>query len=199
MQRADIVFTGGPSLFRAKQHRHHNVHCFPSSVEADHFGRARDAAIDHPDQQDIPHPRLGFFGVIDERFDPVAISLLADAHPDWHVVLVGPVVKIDPAMLPQRNNIHYMGQRSYQELPEFLAGWDVALLPFAMNDSTRFISPTKVLEYMAAERPIVATPLPDLLPYRSSVLMAAGAPAFVSACEQALGASAAQKERSSKA
>jgi UDP-galactopyranose mutase len=187
LRLADIVFTGGPSLYRAKQVLHDNVHCFPSSVEADHFARARDAAIDHPDQRDVPHPRLGFFGVIDERFDPVAISLLADAHPDWHVVLVGPVAKIDPAMLPQRSNIHYMGQRSYQELPEFLAGWDVALLPFAMNESTRFISPTKVLEYMAAGKPIVSTPVADVVaPYGHIVHIGRDAQGFVAACEYAL-------------
>jgi UDP-galactopyranose mutase len=187
LRLADVVFTGGPSLYRAKQMLHDSVHCFPSSVEADHFGRARDTAIDHPDQRDIPHPRLGFFGVIDERFDPVAISLLADAHPDWHVVLVGPVVKIDPARLPQRNNIHYMGQRSYQELPGFLAGWDVALLPFAMNESTRFISPTKVLEYMAAEKPIVSTPVADVVaPYGHIVHIGRDAQSFVAACEYAL-------------
>jgi UDP-galactopyranose mutase len=187
LRLADVVFTGGPSLYRAKQALHDNVHCFPSSVEADHFGRARDAAIDHPDQRDMPHPRLGFFGVIDERFDPVAISLLADAHPEWQVVLVGPVVKIDPAMLPQRKNIHYMGQRSYQELPQFLAGWDVALLPFAMNESTRFISPTKVLEYMAAEKPIVSTPVADVVaPYGHIVHIGRDSQSFVAACEYAL-------------
>jgi UDP-galactopyranose mutase len=187
LRLADIVFTGGPSLYRAKQMLHDNVHCFPSSVEAEHFGRARDTAIDHPEQRNIPHPRLGFFGVIDERFDPVAISLLADAHPDWHVVLVGPVVKIDPAMLPHRNNIHYMGQRSYHELPQFLAGWDVALLPFAMNESTRFISPTKVLEYMAAEKPIVSTPVADVVaPYGHIVHIGRDAQSFVEACEYAL-------------
>lgn len=187
LKMADVVFTGGPSLYRAKQALHPNVHCFPSSVQQEHFGRARDASIDHPEQQGIPHPRLGFFGVIDERFDPVSISLLADAHPDWHVVLVGPVVKIDHASLPTRPNIHYMGQRSYQDLPAFLAGWDVCLLPFAINDATRFISPTKVLEYMAAEKPIVSSPVTDVVePYGHIVRIGEHSQAFVTACEQAL-------------
>jgi UDP-galactopyranose mutase len=184
---ADVVFTGGPSLFRAKQLLHPNVHNFPSSVEKDHFARARDATLDHPAQRELPHPRLGFFGVIDERFDPVSVSLLADAHPEWQIVLVGPVVKVDADALPRRPNIHYMGQRAYAELPEFLAGWDVCLLPFAINEATRFISPTKVLEYMAAEKPIVSTPVVDVVePYGHIVHIGRHSQAFVAACERAL-------------
>jgi UDP-galactopyranose mutase len=184
---SDVVFTGGPSLYRAKQALHTNVHCFPSSVEREHFARARDRSIDHPAQREIPHPRFGYFGVIDERFDPVSVSLLADAHPDWHVVLVGPVVKIDPATLPQRPNIHYLGQRAYQDLPAFLAGWDVCLLPFAINEATRFISPTKVLEYMAADKQIVSSPVVDVVePYGHIVHIGRHSQAFVTACERAL-------------
>jgi UDP-galactopyranose mutase len=184
---ADLVFTGGPSLYRAKQALHPNVHCFPSSVEQEHFARARDPSIDHPAQAGIPHPRLGYFGVIDERFDPVSVSLLADAHPTWQVVLVGPVAKIDPAMLPRRPNIHYMGQRAYEELPAFLAGWDVCLMPFAINEATRYISPTKVLEYMAAGKPIVSSPVVDVVePYGHIVHIGRHSQAFVMACERAM-------------
>jgi UDP-galactopyranose mutase len=187
LKAADLVFTGGPSLYRAKQARHTNVHCFASSVEQEHFARALDPQSDHPEQRDLPRPRLGFFGVIDERFDPVSISLLADAHPDWHIVLVGPIVKIDPASLPQRSNIHYMGQRAYAELPAFVAGWDVCLLPFAINEATRYISPTKVLEYMAAEKPIVSSPVVDVVqPYGHIVHIGRHSQAFVTACEHAL-------------
>jgi len=184
---ADVVFTGGPSLFRSKQALHDNVHCFPSSVEREHFARAIDPRIDHQAQREIPHPRLGFFGVIDERFDPACIAMLADTHPDWHLVLVGPIVKIDPATLPARSNIHYLGQRSYEELPEFLAGWDVAMLPFAINEATRYISPTKVLEYMAAEKPVVSTPVTDVVaPYGDVVHLGRHPSSFVTACEFAL-------------
>jgi protoporphyrinogen oxidase/glycosyltransferase involved in cell wall biosynthesis len=187
LNAASIVFTGGPSLYRSKLSRHPDVHCFPSSVEREHFGRAADPSIDHAEQRDLPHPRLGFFGVIDERFDPAAIDLLAQKHGDWQIVLVGPVVKIDPAVLPRRANIHYMGQRAYAELPQFLAGWDVALLPFAINEATRFISPTKVLEYMAAGKRIVSTPVTDVVePYSPMVHIARDAAGFVTACEQAL-------------
>jgi protoporphyrinogen oxidase/glycosyltransferase involved in cell wall biosynthesis len=193
---ADVVFTGGPSLYRAKQSRHPNVHCFPSSVQREHFAQALDPSIDHAEQHDIPHPRFGFFGVIDERFDPTSIALLADAHPEWQVVLVGPVVKIDAARLPRRANIHYMGQRSYQELPAFLAGWDVCMLPFAINEATRYISPTKVLEYMAAEKPIVSTPVVDVAdPYGHIVHLGRNSQAFVEACERALTESDAGKAR----
>ena len=153
---ADIVFTGGQSLYRSKRDRHPNAHCFPSSVDAAHFVQALDRSNSHPAHREIPGPRLGFFGVIDERFDAELIGKLADAHTSWQIVLVGPVAKIDPATLPQRQNIHYLGQQPYEALPQFLAGWDVCLLPFALNESTRFISPTKTLEYMAAELPIVS-------------------------------------------
>ncbi len=184
---ADVVFTGGPSLYQSKRDRHANAHCFSSSVDAKHFRQAQDRAISHPDQAHIAHPRLGFYGVIDERFDVDLVSSMADAHPEWQIVLVGPVVKIDPATLPKQPNVHYMGQRTYDQLPQFLAGWDVCLLPFAMNDSTKFISPTKVLEYMAAERPCVSTPITDVkVPYGDVVEIAESHADFVAACERQL-------------
>lgn len=184
---ADLVFTGGQSLYRSKRDRHPNVHCFPSSVDAAHFVHALDRANSHPAHRDIPGPRLGYYGVIDERFDAALIEKVADAHTQWQIVLVGPVVKIDPASLPQRSNIHYLGQQPYESLPQFLAGWDVCLLPFAMNESTRFISPTKTLEYMAAELPIVSTPVTDVAEtYSDIVSIAHDAPSFIAACEAAL-------------
>ncbi|HEX8406303.1 MAG TPA: NAD(P)-binding protein, partial [Duganella sp.] len=187
LKLADLVFTGGPSLYEAKRTRHDNAHCFPSSVDAAHFHRALDRADSHPLQANIAGPRLGYYGVIDERFDTDLIAALADAHPEWQLVLVGPVVKIDPAALPQRANIHYLGQQSYQDLPRFLAGWDVCLLPFALNEATRFISPTKVLEYMAAELPSVSTAIKDVEdPYSDIVWVAHSHGEFITACEAAL-------------
>ena len=191
---ADLVFTGGPSLYEAKKNRHANAHCFSSSVDARHFRQALDSAISHPDQAHIAGPRLGFYGVIDERFDTELVSRMAEAHPEWQIVLVGPVVKIDPASLPRGQNVHYMGQRNYDELPKFLAGWDVCLLPFAMNDSTKFISPTKVLEYMAAEKPSVSTPITDVkVPYGDVVAIASTADKYIAACERMLALDAAEK------
>ena len=193
LSRADLVFTGGPSLYEAKRSRHANAHCFPSSVDAIHFEQALDRSNGHPLHQDIAHPRLGFYGVIDERFDAGLIADLADAHTDWQIVLVGPVVKIDPASLPQRQNIHYLGQHSYQALPQFLAGWDVCLLPFALNESTRFISPTKVLEYMAAALPIVSTAITDVeRPYGDIVAIGHDHAEFIACCEAALAQTAEQ-------
>ena len=187
LKRAEIVFTGGPSLYNAKKDRHPNVHCFPSSVDVQHFAQALDRANAHPAHRDIPGPRLGFYGVIDERFDTELIGKVAQAHPQWQIVLVGPVVKIDPATLPRHENIHYLGQQSYEALPQLLAGWDVCLMPFAMNESTRFISPTKSLEYMAAELPIVSTPVRDVVDLHSDVVAIADTPeAFIAACEEAL-------------
>ncbi|KRB85208.1 glycosyltransferase [Noviherbaspirillum sp. Root189] len=194
LKRADIVFTGGPSLFQAKKHRNPNVHCFPSSVDIIHFRQALDRNIALPSQKQLGQPRLGFYGVIDERFDPEIVRQMAEVHPEWQIVLVGPVVKIDPETLPQRANISYMGQQSYTVLPQFLAAWDVCLMPFAMNESTKFISPTKSLEYMAAELPIVSTPVKDVVDLHSDVVTIASTPAeFIAACERALNMAADEK------
>ena len=203
LERADLVFTGGVSLYEAKRKRHPRVWCFPSSVDARHFAQARPAgpAIPEPaDQAALPRPRLGFFGVLDERLDLAVLDAIAGSHPEWQIMMVGPTVKIDPATLPKRPNIHYTGQRPYEELPAYMAGWDVCLLPFARNDATRFISPTKTLEYMAADRPIVSTPIADVVrSYRDIVYLADTPAAFVQACERALTAPAEERDARSAA
>lgn len=172
--RADLVFTGGMSLYEAKKSQHHSVYAFPSSIDRDHFMKSRtlEASSDPVDQKDIPHPRLGFFGVVDERFDIELLNAVSLARPDWHFVIVGPVVKIDPADLPQAPNIHYLGSKPYSELPLYVAGWDVALLLFARNDSTKFISPTKTPEYLAAGKPVISTSITDVVrPYGENGLV----------------------------
>lgn len=169
---ADLVFTGGQSLYEVKCKQHHSVYAFPSSIDAKHFGKARTAVEDPDDQAHIPHPRLGFFGVIDERFDAELLDQVAAKRPDWNFVMIGPVVKIDPASLPQRSNIHYLGPKKYDELPQYLAGWDIALLLFARNESTRFISPTKTPEYLAAGKPVISTSITDVVrPYGQQKLV----------------------------
>jgi glycosyltransferase involved in cell wall biosynthesis len=196
LTRASVVFTGGHSLYEAKRHQHRNIHPFPSSVDVAHFAQARGIAADPPDQASIPRPRLGFFGVIDERMDLALVSGLAAARPDWHIVMLGPVVKIDGATLPRAPNIHYLGGKSYEELPQYVGGWDVALLPFARNDATRFISPTKTPEYMAAGRPVVSTSIRDVVrPYgqQGLVRIADDVPEFVAACEAAMAEGAVQR------
>jgi UDP-galactopyranose mutase len=161
--RADLVFTGGQSLYESKRSRHSNVHAFPSSIDAAHFGRARQPGLADPaDQVGIPHPRIGFFGVVDERMDIALVAELAELRPDWQLVMIGPVVKVDPASLPRRANIHWLGMKSYAELPEYLAGWDAGFMPFAINEATRFISPTKTPEFLAAGLPLVSTPVRDV-------------------------------------
>jgi UDP-galactopyranose mutase len=165
------------------------VYPFPSSVDVHHFARARQLADEPDDQAAIPHPKLGFFGVIDERIDLALIDAVAAARPDWHLVFLGPIAKIEPGSLPRRPNIHFLGMKSYAELPGYLAGWDVALLPFAQNDATRFISPTKTPEYLAAGRQVVSTPVRDVIqPYGAQglVTIADGAEAFLTAIENAL-------------
>ncbi|HEV7374678.1 MAG TPA: glycosyltransferase family 1 protein [Pyrinomonadaceae bacterium] len=187
--RADLVFTGGQSLYEVKRHQHKNVYAFPSSIDAPHFAQARSIRDEPVDQKEIPHPRLGFFGVIDERLDIELVDAVASMRPDWHLVMIGPVVKIDPANLPRRANIHYLGSKDYKELPSYLAGWDAALLPFARNESTRFISPTKTPEYLAAGCPVVSTSIRDVVrPYGESGLVhIADTPAeFVAGVEAAL-------------
>ena len=165
-RRVDLVFTGGQSLWEAKRNQHRAVYSFPSSIDASHFGKARTAKTDPIDQADIPHPRLGFFGVIDERFDRELLDQVALRKPDWNFVIIGPVVKIDPETLPKHANIHYLGGKKYDELPAYLAGWDIALLLFARNESTRFISPTKTPEYLAAGKPVISTSIRDVVrPY----------------------------------
>lgn len=163
MQQAKLVFTGGYSLFEAKQKLHPSVHAFPSSIDNHHFGKARLGLADPADQASIPYPRIGFSGVIDERLDVALLGELARSRPDWHFVLLGPVVKIDPATLPKGPNLHYLGMKPYEELPAYFSNWQVALLPFALNESTRFISPTKTPEYLAAGLPVVSTPIRDVV------------------------------------
>jgi glycosyltransferase involved in cell wall biosynthesis len=166
-KKADLVFTGGQRIYESKREQHDDAHAFPSSIDKAHFGQARDPKLAEPaDQASIAHPRIGFFGVIDERLDIELLGHLATDHPEWQFVIIGPVVKIDPATLPHNENIHYLGGKNYQELPAYLRGWDVATLLFARNESTEFISPTKTPEYLAAGRPVVSTSIRDVVrPY----------------------------------
>ncbi len=159
---ADVVFMGGPSLYEAKRGTHPNVYLLPSSVDAPHFRKARRPCAAPRDQFQIPRPRLGYAGVIDERIDLGLIGEIARTHPEWHIVMVGPIVKIDPADLPKNENIHYLGAKPYSDLPAYMAGWAVALLPFAINESTRHINPTKTPEYLAAGRRVVSTLVCDV-------------------------------------
>ena len=189
LNKADVVFTGGRSLYEARACRHPRVYLFPSAVDAQHFRRARQALSDAADQQGIERPRIGFFGVLDERLDVELLGKLAESRPQWQFVLLGPVVKIEEAVLPRAANIHYLGMKSYQELPVYIANWDVAILPFALNEATRSISPTKVPEYLAAGRPVVSTPIPDVVRWHDEDgLIAIGEDheSFVSVLEKAL-------------
>jgi len=193
MRLADVVLTGGPSLYEAKRHLHPHVYCLPSAVDARHYSpvtvrrdqTAQAAARALHDA--LPHPRVGFFGVIDERMDLALVDALAAGAPDWSFIMVGPVVKIDPAALPQRPNLHWLGQRDYRDLPHLTSQWDVCMLPFALNEHTRFISPTKTLEYMAAEKPIVSTPIHDVIDlYGDVVRVARDADDMLAACRELL-------------
>lgn len=172
MRKADLVFTGGQSLYEAKKHNHHNIHACPSSIDFSHFSKARQKLIEPDDQVNIPHPRIGFYGVLDERLDIDLLMQIADLRPEYQFVVIGPVVKIDPRTLPRRKNIYYLGKKDYHALPLYLSSWDCAMMPFALNDSTRFISPTKTPEFLAAGRPVVSTSITDVIcPYAQQNLV----------------------------
>jgi UDP-galactopyranose mutase len=197
IEQADLVFTGGFSLYEAKAARHPAVHAFPSSVDIAHFGRARRGNSEPLDQAALAGPKLGFYGVVDERMELDLLTAIADARPDWSIVILGPVVKISETDLPRRSNLHYLGPKSYDSLPDYLSGWDVALMPFAINDSTRFISPTKTPEYLAAGRMVVSTPITDVVRHYGDsdvVMIADGHDAFIAACDAALAMTSAAEE-----
>jgi UDP-galactopyranose mutase len=188
-KRADLMLTGGRQLYEARVGRHRNLHLFPSSVDVAHFAKARHAQEGPTDQAAIPHPRIGYFGVIDERVDLELLRSLSERRQDWQFVLVGPTAKIDPADIPAGPNVHHLGQKPYEDLPAYLSGWDVAMMPFALNDSTRFISPTKTPEYLAGGRPVASTPIADVVtPYGRDGLVEIGngVDEFESAIERAL-------------
>ncbi len=186
---ADVVFTGGESLFNAKKNDHKNIHSFPSSIDKLHFASARSKGNDPADQKDIPHPRFGFYGVIDERFDLELINAVATQRPEWNFVIIGPVAKIEPASLPKLPNVFYPGGKTYNDLPEYLRGWDVAIIPFLLNESTRYISPTKTPEYLAAGKPVISSAITDVVnPYGNEGLVhiADSAEEFIAAGEKIL-------------
>jgi UDP-galactopyranose mutase len=190
LERADIVFTGGHQLYEAKRRAHSSVHAFPSAVDVAHFGGARTSSGQPADQARLPRPRIGFYGVIDERLDMDLVRDVALARPDWSIVLVGPIVKIEREDLPDLPNVHWLGPKPYADLPAYLAGWDVATMPFARNEATAFISPTKTPEYLAGGRPVVSTSVADVVrPYGELGLarIADTATSFVAAIEAALG------------
>lgn len=194
--KCDVVFTGGQSLYEAKRNRHKNIWAFPSSIDVAHFKKARTIVEDQPDQTDIPHPRIGFYGVIDERIDLEMLRRAAEMQPDWHFVMIGPIVKIGEDELPKAENIHYLGKKNYDELPAYIAGWDAAMMPFAINDSTRFISPTKTPEFLAAGKPVVSTAIRDVVrPYgeKGLVHIVSTAEEFVAATEKSLSENRAER------
>ncbi|MEP6948695.1 MAG: glycosyltransferase [Ginsengibacter sp.] len=186
---ADLVFTGGYNLYEAKKNDHHNIYALPSSIDKDHFFQARTLTKEPEDQANLCHPVFGFYGVIDERFDIELLREVATQKPGWNFVIIGPIVKIDPAILPQLKNIHYLGARKYEQLPAYLSGWDIAMIPFLLNDSTKYISPTKTPEYLAAGVPVISSSIVDVVnPYavNNLVYIADDADSFITAAENEL-------------
>jgi len=195
---ADLVFTSGYSLYESKKKLHPRVYPFPNSIDKDHFLHARHISFDPPDQQAIPHVRIGYYGVIDERMDMPLLERVSRLRPHWRFILVGPVVNIDPDMLPNFHNIYYLGSKLYGDLPHYLAGWDIAMIPFIRNESTRFINPAKTPEYLAAGKPVISTPINDVIRYygNKGLVKIAGTPEeFVRVAEEELNMSAEDRNR----
>jgi glycosyltransferase involved in cell wall biosynthesis len=188
LKHADVVFAGGRKMWESKSKHNSNAHFYGCGVDVVHFGKARLSSTPLPeDIKDLEGPILGYFGVVDERLDYDLIAKLADANPDWHVVMVGPVAKVNPDEFPQRPNLHWLGGRPYAELPAYTKAFDVCLMPFALNEATEYINPTKALEYMATATPIVSTAVPDVVSNFSTVVkVAQSQDEFVKlCCEQA--------------
>ncbi|GAC1575497.1 MAG: glycosyltransferase family 1 protein [Candidatus Elarobacter sp.] len=196
LARADLVFTGGRSLYAKRSALGAKVRCEPSGVE---YGRFSADVLAHPLTAQLRGPVFGYTGDIDERLDIALLEALADAFPAGHIVLVGPVSKLDPVRLPRRTNVHLTGAVPYNALPSWLAGFDVALMPFARNRATEFISPTKTLEYFAAGKPVVSTGIADVVAeFSDAVYVADGAEAFVAAAREALAASPERRARAAE-
>ena len=187
LAEADVVFTGGHKLMRSKSRFHDNVHFFGCGVDVAHFGRARSEDVGvPPDLATLDGTVLGYYGVVDERLDYDLLRTLARELPEMHIAMVGPVVKVDPLELPQAPNLHWLGQRDYADLPAYLKGFDVCLMPFALNEATEYINPTKTLEYMAGGKPIVSTAIADVLHHFTPVVSVATSHAdFVTAVRRA--------------
>lgn len=197
MNEADVMFTGGLSMYLNKRQHHSNCHRFDSGVDVEHFQQATRAETLLPeDARDLPKPVIGYYGVIDERMDYDAIRALSAAFPEGTVLLVGPVTKVDPAELPQAPNIRYVGQRTYHQLPGYLKAFDVALVPFADNEATRFLSPTKTLEYFAGLKPVVSSPVKDVVENYADIVRLARSPEeYVAAVRAALSEDHADRAR----
>ena len=188
LRQADVVFTGGRKLFDSKSRLNSNCHFYGCGVDGEHFARANSPETSVPAAlAALPRPILGFFGVIDERLDYELIASLADTDPGWSIVMIGPVLKVDQAALPSRPNLHWLGQQAYADLPAFCKGMDVCLMPFALNESTEYINPTKALEYLATGRPVVSTAVPDVVSnFGGAVSIARSPQEFLLFCRHAL-------------
>jgi glycosyltransferase involved in cell wall biosynthesis len=187
ISRADVVFTGGYQLFQSKSRYHSNVHFYGCGVDAEHFSRARRPETEVPAHvAKLSRPIFGYFGVIDERLDYALLAQIAQEMPDASIVMIGPFAKVEQDSLPNYPNIHWLGQRAYTDLPALVKAFDVCLMPFALNEATQYINPTKTLEYMAAGKPVVSTAVPDVLHHFTPIVdVALTAEEFIAAIQRA--------------
>jgi glycosyltransferase involved in cell wall biosynthesis len=188
LNAADVVFAGGPKMARSKARFNSNCHSYGCGVDIKHFGKARHAATKVPqDVAQLSGPVLGYIGVVDERLDYDLLANLADHNPAWSIAIVGPHTKVDPADFPKRDNLHFLGGRDYSQLPAYAKAFDVCMMPFAKNEATEYINPTKALEYMATGRPIVSTDVEDVvLQFSDVVEIAVTHDEFIAGCERSI-------------
>jgi len=180
LKKADMVFAGGYSIAELKRDSREHIHVFPSAVEIYHFKKARSDNLEMPDDiTDIPHPILGYWGAIDERVDHELLKRLAMKHPEWSIVLLGPIVRHkagDLSYLKEIKNIFWLGPKDYSLLPNYAKAFDVCLIPFVLSREGKFLSPTKTLEYLATGKPVVSTPITDVVRFYDGVVGIADGP-----------------------
>lgn len=189
LHKADIVFAAGYGLYETMRNRHHNIYAFPNSIDKEHFHGARMVTEELPEQAAIPHPRIGFHGIVDECVDVKLLTTLAEQRPDWHFIIIGPIAAANTESLPSKPNMHFLGAKEYDIVPRYIAGWDVGIIPYAHNDHTKYLHPCKTMEYLAMGKPVVSTSIYDVVvPYgkKGLVLIADTVPVFIAAIEKAL-------------
>lgn len=189
LRKVTLGFATSPTILKNKKRIKPNFYYIPHGVDFDNFSRAQDQTLSIPeDVCDLPHPLIGYFGAIDRWLDIELIEYLARSRPTWSFVFIGKHAT-DVSALSALPNAHFLGQRSFRELPRYGRAFDVAIIPFRINDLTVSVSPIKLKEYLAMGKPVVSTPLPSVVEYAAAtgyVEVAGNPPHFLELIEQVL-------------
>lgn len=183
VDRADVVLATSRALYQERLRKNRYTFLVPNAADYKHFSPWQ--GYEKPaDITAISRPRLGFIGAIYEWVDLELLQVIADKSPAWNLVLIGP--KQHGLQLPERSNIHWLGQRGYAELPAYVHSFDVALIPFLVNETTQHANPIKFWEYLAAGKPVVSTLLPEIPDVPGVVWRSENHSMFCNHCAQAL-------------